>query len=198
MCAKKNTKTQIIEKSLEIFNENSWSKTSLRKIAASLNISDGNLRYHYKTKEEVVLKLFSMMIEELDEVLFLYKGKKTDDLVPALRTMFTIMFKYRFLFLESILIKQAYPVYRIIFNELQEGRKAYTITEYNRLIAEGILSSEFSTQQYEALFEQLFILSDSWMKYLDSTSDMEYVNARIEHYVNLCFALSVPYLVRKV
>lgn len=192
MCAKKTIKGDILEKARELFNRDSWAEVSLRKIAADLGVSDGNLRYHYRTKEEIVLQLFSAMTEEMALVIF-EAEKELDQLSSNFKAMFRIMYKFRFLFLESYFIKQSYPSYAILFGQLQDSRQALFIDEFNRLKAEGQLSSAFSDQQYEMLFEQLFIISDSWLKYL-LPEDSEQVEERIEHYAQLCYALLIPYM----
>ena len=193
MCAKKNIKFKIIDLSRELFNYHSWATTSLRKIASTLNISDGNLRYHYKTKEEIVLSLFTEMTAKMTEQIQ-QANREVNGLVSNFKTMFKIMYEYRFLFIESYLIKKTYPSYLVLFNELQEGRKLLFLYEFNRMKEEGILTKRFSSQQYEMFFEQLFIISDTWLHYLDSF-ELNYVEERIEYYANLCFSLFIPYLV---
>ncbi len=195
MCAKKNIKTLILEKSLGLFNQYSWSKISLRTIAKELHISDGNLRYHYKTKEEIVLSLFSLMTAEM---MALIEQKEVDFLaeMPSnFKAIFTIMYRYKFLFLEAAFIKKEYESYAILFEQLQESRRSLFQLEFERLKAAKILEAKFSAMQYELLFEQLFIISDSWIKYIPLDSTATYINQQIDYYAKLCFSLLVPYLV---
>ena len=49
---------KIISQAVEVFNRKGISKTTLRDIARELAISDGHLRYYFKTKEELVLATF--------------------------------------------------------------------------------------------------------------------------------------------
>ena len=44
------------------------------------------------------------------------------------------------------------------------------------------------------LFEQIFIISDSWIKYLEF-NDEAYVTEKIKHYSYVCYALLIPYMV---
>ena len=192
MCAKKDLKKEILDTARVLFNENSWANTSLRKIANELGISDGNLRYHYKTKEEIVLSLFGAMAEELGEVIATV-GKDFEDLPDNFISMFKRMYKYRFLFVESYFIRKEYPSYSILFYQLMESRRMLFLSEFERLKEEGVLLWDFSDDQYELLFEQLFLISDSWMKYI-TTDDEAEVNKLIGYYANLCFALLTPYL----
>ncbi len=193
MCAKKNKKNEILNTSRLLFNNYSWGKTSLRKIASELNISDGNLRYHYKTKEDIVLELFSMMSNEMTNEI-LEKENTINGLSLQFERIFRIMYSYRFLFIESYFIKRAYNSYLVLFNQLEEARKLLFLNEFNKLKENGVLSKNFSQEQYEMLFEHIFIISDSWLKYLDLNNEI-YVDQKIKNYSKLCFGLLVPYLV---
>lgn len=197
MCAKKNIKFDILETSRVLFNTYSWGKTSLRKIASELEISDGNLRYHFKTKERIVLELFYMMSNEM-AALIVNRESLTRDNIDNLHLqferIFKILYRYRFLIIEAYFIKRAYDSYLTLFNQLEKARKLLFIGEFNKLKEQGILSKDFSDRQYEMLFEQIFIISDSWIKYLES-NDEPYVSEKIKHYANLCYGLLVPYMV---
>ena len=49
-----NMKQTILDTARRLFTENGFHNTSMRHIAAALNISVGNLTYHYKKKEELI------------------------------------------------------------------------------------------------------------------------------------------------
>lgn len=51
---KKDIKQEILCNARNLFNEHGYNEISMRNIADSLNISVGNLTYHFKKKEELV------------------------------------------------------------------------------------------------------------------------------------------------
>ena len=53
-----NTYNRIIENSLILFNEQGERNISTNHIAAHLGISPGNLYYHFKNKDEIIVQLF--------------------------------------------------------------------------------------------------------------------------------------------
>jgi len=55
----KDRKESIFEAALECFNETGYYKTSIDKIAEKAKISKGGIYYHFNSKEELFLKLFS-------------------------------------------------------------------------------------------------------------------------------------------
>jgi AcrR family transcriptional regulator len=56
--AKKDRKEDIFKAALKCFNETGYYKTSIDKIAEKAKISKGGIYYHFKSKEELFLKLF--------------------------------------------------------------------------------------------------------------------------------------------
>ena len=52
------TKEKIIETSINLFNEKGCLNTSTRHIADELGISVGNLYYHFKNKEDILIDIF--------------------------------------------------------------------------------------------------------------------------------------------
>lgn len=51
---KENIKQEIMDTAKRLFSEKGFHNTSMRDIAAVLNISVGNLTYHYKKKEDLI------------------------------------------------------------------------------------------------------------------------------------------------
>mgnify|MGYP003693934717 CR=1 FL=1 len=52
------TRDRILDASLKLFNEEGVAKVSTHRIAAEIGISPGNLHYHFKTKQQIVVWLF--------------------------------------------------------------------------------------------------------------------------------------------
>lgn len=63
-----NTKQKILQQALQLFNENGLSNVSLREISEAMDISVGNLQYHFKKREDIVEGLF-------DEFLNYFKNR---------------------------------------------------------------------------------------------------------------------------
>ncbi len=63
------TAERILLTSLELFNQHGEANVSCVDIAVELDISPGNLYYHYKGKEIVVAALFDMFKERINKIL---------------------------------------------------------------------------------------------------------------------------------
>jgi AcrR family transcriptional regulator len=194
------TKEYILGRTVFLFNQQGESATSLRQIAAFAEMSNGNLRYHYKSKEELVLDLATWMLEDLDQAI---TASSKHDCTPEevqnrFRAIFRIMYKYKFLFVESPLLRRKYKNFRKALSQLYNLRKKFTFQFIHEFKLKGIFSDRFDHHFYNSLVEQVYIISDSWLKYIEmeETAILE-LEAKIEHYIRLCFGVFRPVLTEK-
>lgn len=57
-------KFKILQKAIELFNERGFESVSMRDIAEELNISPGNLTYHFRKKTDILNGIISLLMEE--------------------------------------------------------------------------------------------------------------------------------------
>lgn len=69
MAERSKTKTRVLSTALALFNNEGESQVSAVDVAAVMGISPGNLYYHYKGKDEIILALFDDFEEEIRMVL---------------------------------------------------------------------------------------------------------------------------------
>ena len=119
-----NTKDKILNKALELFNSEGSSNISTNHIAKALDMSTGNLYYHFKNKESIIRTLLQRMIEEYDEVFRENFPKKEDLILESLLFDDTkTAIKYKFLYNElNILFKRDREL-EAIFIENQTKRE---------------------------------------------------------------------------
>ena len=63
----KNTKGTILNTALKLFNSQGLSKVKLRTIANNMGISQGNLNYHFKKREDVIETLYFRLVENINQ-----------------------------------------------------------------------------------------------------------------------------------
>lgn len=63
-----NTKKRIIKKAIKLYNELGFANVTSRRLAEALQMSHGNLEYHYKNKEAILLAIYHEMREEISGV----------------------------------------------------------------------------------------------------------------------------------
>lgn len=94
-----NTYSRIVEASLMLFNEEGERNISTNHIAAHLGISPGNLYYHFRNKDEIIVQLFKRYSEDLLQYLRrVVLPKNVCDAIRYMAGIYDVMWRYRFLF----------------------------------------------------------------------------------------------------
>ena len=97
--APRRTAERILEVTLELFNRFGEPNVSTTLISAELNISPGNLYYHYPAKDELINSLFDRYERSLNELLNASDGvRDVEDAWFFMHTLFELIWQYRFLY----------------------------------------------------------------------------------------------------
>lgn len=93
------TKDRIILASLDLFNEEGERNISTNHIAAHLNMSPGNLYYHFRNKSDIVYEIFKNYKLVVDTYLSVPDNRAihAHDLIAYLDSVFNGLWAYRFL-----------------------------------------------------------------------------------------------------
>lgn len=162
----RNTRQNILEASLELFNNQGERQVTTNHIAAHLKISTGNLYYHFSNKREIVAALFAQSQQAIEAALSLPDGREVvfDDKALYLEALLTLMWQYRFLHrdIEPLLatdaqLNQAYA--RFATQSL-----ASAATLYNAFTQAGLLTLD--AEQIEALSLNSWIVLSSWLRFI--------------------------------
>ena len=95
----RRTAERILEVSLELFNRFGEPNVSTTLISAELNISPGNLYYHYPAKDELINTLFDRYEKALGEILPAGEGvENVEDAWLFCHLLFELIWGYRFLY----------------------------------------------------------------------------------------------------
>jgi AcrR family transcriptional regulator len=97
--APRRTAERILEASLGLFNRFGEPNVSTTAIAAELNISPGNLYYHYPAKDGLVNALFARYEQGLDALLPASSDvADVEDAWFFMHSLFELLWQYRFLY----------------------------------------------------------------------------------------------------
>ena len=95
----RRTAERILEVTLDLFNRFGEPNVSTTLISAELNISPGNLYYHYPAKDELINSLFDRYERALSELLGAADGvRNVEDAWLFFHMLFELIWKYRFLY----------------------------------------------------------------------------------------------------
>jgi len=118
------TRDKIIQASIELFNEQGERNVTTNHIAAHLAISPGNLYYHFRNKEDIILSIYeeyarSLLLETLPKVSA--DLKPLDSLVLYMDSVFQTTMKFRFFYSNLPVLLDKNPILREKYVEVQQS-----------------------------------------------------------------------------
>lgn len=190
------TKEKIISTALCLFNEKGYHTITTRHIAAELNISPGNLHYHFKHSEDIIKVLFSDLILAMDEMM----NTLNENRIKTLESLFDFTFRtyeifysYRFIFLNFVDILKKIPEIEIQYEKITTGRKLEFQAIFSDFQKEKIFQENIPDFIMENLSTQIFIIADNWVTHNSITLKLPKDQA-IKHYSLIQMNLFYPLL----
>ncbi|RFS24745.1 TetR/AcrR family transcriptional regulator [Chitinophaga silvatica] len=190
------TKEKILEAALSLYNEKGVNTITTRHIAASINISAGNLHYHFKHTDDIIQSLYNQLAGEFDEQVSEMESARVTDLsaiVGFAEKSFSIVYKYRFFFLNFVEIGNRIPAIKKAYQQLTARRKKEFTGVFQLLIRNGIFRSDIPENIWSALLTQIFIVGDFWLSNNELTNQFQGKKAAKE-YGKIFEAMFYPYL----
>lgn len=162
--APRRTAERILQVTLDLFNRFGEPNVSTTLISSELNISPGNLYYHFPAKEEIVKALFNQFEVQLHELL----GAAPDvhDIEDAwffMHSLFELVWQYRFLYrdLNDLLSKNRLLERRVKDNLLLKTTAFRTLLD--SLSHDGTL--QMSVSEREVTTTHMVVMLTWWLSY---------------------------------
>ncbi|KFF75314.1 hypothetical protein HX13_03555 [Chryseobacterium sp. P1-3] len=190
------TKEKILSKALELFNERGYNTTTTRHIAAELNISAGNLHYHFKHSEDIIKILFSALTLKMNDQMKKMKetGHKTlDNLYQFTFSTFEIFYAYRFIFMNFVDILKKIPEIESHYEAINASRKEEFQEIFSSFQKNNIMRDDIPDFIMDSLTAQVFLIADNWITHNRLISKLTEKEA-IQHYTLLQMNLFYPLL----
>jgi len=154
-------KEKILEAALLCFNEKGYHKTSIDDIALNGKISKGGIYYHFKSKEELFLKLFNFRLNRYTEQLKAYIQEESD---PVKRIRILIQ-KWGLILKENEDFFKFCMEFSSMGAREKEIRKEMTsfyrssVEIFRQIIEEGVATGEFENVDTERIARLIYFLS---------------------------------------
>ena len=196
---KSSTKDKIKKTAIELFNTHETLSVTTNHIAKEAGISPGNLYYHYKNKEEILIEIYQDMSEIFEKYDSFTQVSQSDNPLKELSTMFELygelFWKYRFLMRDATVLMAIYPKLKTMFLERQNKRIEQIESLLNYLLEKNIIknipSNEISLQAKLHWF-----ISTYWQTFISTGSKIS--KNSIKEAKDIIFKLLIyPFLTTK-
>jgi len=138
------TKERILQTATQLFNQQGTKNITTNHIAEALNISVGNLYYHFKNKEEIIRNILEQIIEETND-LFSHTTEEINSFAFMPNIFLQILqmqYQYRFFHNEIASLLKNDPTLQKRYQELQSIRFAELEVFFKQLIEQKVLEEK--------------------------------------------------------
>lgn len=193
-----DTRDRIAATALELFNGRGAHSVTTNHIARALHISPGNLYYHFRNKEEIILKIFDDIMADFDVVWSTgdSSGSGPAGFLRKLEGMCDLYFKYRFFYLEIASLLAQDGELKKRYQKNQKNRFAQQKEFYAALESGGYFRKNRGDADIESVMTAAWIVSDQWLTHL-YISGRPVLPETIRECVPVLVALISPYLTPK-
>ncbi|KAA3504088.1 TetR/AcrR family transcriptional regulator [Rhizobium rhizogenes] len=162
------TRDRILDTALELFNRGGPDRVTTAEIALAVDINEGNLYYHFRTKESLVLALFARF--EADAMMLVATVDGADEGVAAtyagfLRQWFSLVWNYRFLFRDLVGLIALAPSLVEPVRTISAAMRLAVGDIVNRMQKAGLV--DIPESERDAVLTNLWIVSTYWAAYLN-------------------------------
>lgn len=167
---KRRTRERILELSLKLFNGFGEPNVTTTIIAGEMNISPGNLYYHFDNKDEIVNAIFADFEKEMDALLSAplkrLEGNgaiNVEDTWLFLHLVFELIWKYRFIYRDLTDLLSRNRIIETHFKRILDDSSKVALALAAGLRRAGQLDA--SDAQISTLSTNMVLISTYWLNF---------------------------------
>jgi AcrR family transcriptional regulator len=187
------TRNRILDVALRLFNEQGETNISTNHIADELEISPGNLYYHYRNKDDIIEQLFLRFEERMDKALVAPEGREVtlEDVWLQLHLVFECIWNYRFIYRDIINILSRNRSLRLRFARILKRGSSNAQGIMRGLNETGAMRA--SAAEIEGLATNILVLATFWLNYANVRGEKDEQRAIQQGIVQVMMLVS-PFL----
>jgi len=195
----RRTRERILETSLSLFNRDGEPYVTTADIANEMNISPGNLYYHFRNKDDIIGELYGAFEAKVAPLLTVPEHRPPDveDLWLLLHLLFERMREYRFFYRDLDEITSRNRRIAARFGDLTRHFEVTATQLCRGLVARNAMRA--TEREIAALTSNVVLVSTYWMSLqrigratIDTTADEK--SARLGEAALQVLALIAPFL----
>lgn len=195
----RRTRERILDLSLRLFNDFGEPNVNTTLIAEEMNISPGNLYYHFKNKDDIINCVFQQFEREIDQLLAVPadRSPNVEDAWLFLHVLFELIWKYRFFYRDLNNLLANNRTLELKFKQLLAQK-----VKVARLLCDGLVRAgelQANAREIDALATNMVVVATYWLSYsyvLDPRrfNEPEVVGAALQRGCYQVMSLTAPYL----
>jgi AcrR family transcriptional regulator len=169
----RQTRQRILDASLMMFNAQGEPNVTTNHIADELEISPGNLYYHFRNKDDIIEQLFAVYEQRMDTALVAPSGRLPglEDVWLQLHLVFECIWDYRFLYRDLVDILSRNRRLRMRFARILKRADEQAHTVMRGLVQAGVMRA--SADEVDAASTNILVIATFWMNYASARGDKD-------------------------
>lgn len=161
----RETRQRILDCSLAMFNAQGEPNVTTNHIADELEISPGNLYYHFRNKDDIIEQLFGSYEQRVDAALTPPSGRlpQLEDIWLQLHLVFECIWDYRFLYRDLVDILSRNRRLRIRFARILKRADDSAHQVMRGLSQAGVMRA--SAAELDAAATNILVIATFWLNY---------------------------------
>ncbi len=161
---KMKTRDRILHASLELFNADGEPNVTTLQIADEIDISPGNLYYHFKSKGDIVTELYDWYERQIRELLEVPEVEiSVDDQWLFLHLLFETIARFRFIYQDLVNVLSRYRHLESRFQRILKQKYEASNRICQSFRNQGILNA--SDHETQALCHQIVLTITYWLSF---------------------------------
>jgi AcrR family transcriptional regulator len=191
-------KQLILDTARNLFNQKGFSQVTIRMIAQELNMSSGNLNYHFKKREEIFEALYFEMVLVFDErVENLAQTKVSiaqirNDIEQSMHRMID----YQFFWTDLYNLLSVSDKVKAHFEKAYLHRIEGCFLLFEKLKQEGLMRSSSFDLEYSFLAERMVNFGNTWL-YSSGLYSRKFDQKLLAHQTNSLLSMLYPFFSKK-
>lgn len=175
------TRDRILQTSLQLFNEHGEPRITTNHIADELDISPGNLYYHFHNKDDIIWLLFEQFERRMDAALQVPERRAPDmeDMWLYLHLVFETIWEYRFFYRDLDNLLSRNKKLRTHFRRIIERKVTTAAAICQGLTDAGVMQA--TVEDIAALTRNIAVVATYWLNFQRIRASAATVNQDSDH-----------------
>jgi AcrR family transcriptional regulator len=163
--APQKTRDRILGISLEMFNAQGEPNVTTNHIADELEISPGNLYYHFRNKDDIVEHLFALFETRMDKALTAPDSRlaNLEDLWLQMHLVFECIWDYRFVYRDLVDLLSRNRKLKMHFSRILKRGHENIGSVCKGLVESGVMLA--SPNEIDAVGQHILLAATFWLNF---------------------------------